>query len=244
MLQRSYFWPDLKRDTRKVLNDCPECELTKARQHTAHALFHAAPIYAPRSRWCMDFQGQGTALTGETEVLALIDPTSRFVVVIPLKDRQASTWIQPFLDRIVFTFGAPDQLHSDDAPEFVSEILELLAQAAEIKTTTTLGHNARGNATIEVFWRFWNRCMRLLSNDHYLQWPLFAQRIAFTHNTAIHDGLGPITPFEVHHGAPARNTLVSALAEHTPLSEGEELALPAQFAAALHYRLRANGKNA
>ena len=127
----------------------------------------------------------------------------------------------------MFTFGAPDQLHSDDAPEFVSESLELLAKAAEIKTTTTLGHNARGNATIEVFWRFWNRCMRLLSDDHYLQWPHFAQRIAFTHNTAVHDGLGPITPFEVHHGAPARNTLVFALADSTPLSEDEELALPA-----------------
>ncbi len=112
----------------------------------------------------MDFQGQGTAETGETEALALIDPTSRYVIVIPLKDRQASTWIQPFLDRVVFTFGAPEQLHSDDTPEFVSEAMELLAQAAEIRTTTTMGHNARGNGTIEVFWRFWNRCMRILSD--------------------------------------------------------------------------------
>ncbi len=89
-LRRSYFWPDLKRHTRSVLNDCPECELTKARQHTAHALFHATPIYAPRSRWCMDFQGQGTVLTGETEVLAIIDPTSRFVVVILLNKGSTS----------------------------------------------------------------------------------------------------------------------------------------------------------
>jgi hypothetical protein len=181
----------------------------------------------------MDFQGQGTALTGETEVLALIDPTSRYVVVLPLKDRQASTWIQPFLDRIVFTFGAPDQLHSDDAPEFVSEALELLAQTADIRTTTTLGHNARGNATIEVWWRFWNRCMRLLSDEHYRQWPQFAQRIAFTHNTAVHEGIGPITPFEVHHGASARNTLASSLADQPIISEEDELALPAQFAEAV-----------
>jgi hypothetical protein len=55
----------------------------------------------------MDFQGQGTALTGETEALALIDPISRYVVVIPLKNREASTWLQPFIDRIVFTFGPP-----------------------------------------------------------------------------------------------------------------------------------------
>ncbi len=140
VLKKSYFWPDMKKDTRKILEDFPECELSKARQNTAHALFHAAPVYAPRARWCMDFQGQGTASSGETEVLALIDPTSRYVVIIPLKDRQASTWLQPFLDRVVFTFGAPDVLHSDDAPEFLSEALDLLAKAVD---TTTLGHNAR-----------------------------------------------------------------------------------------------------
>jgi hypothetical protein len=47
VLKRSYFWPDLQKDTRRILSDCPECELTKARQHTAHAMFHAATIYAP-----------------------------------------------------------------------------------------------------------------------------------------------------------------------------------------------------
>jgi hypothetical protein len=240
VLKQSYFWPDIKKDTRKTLENCPECELSKARQNTAHALFHAAPVYAPRARWCMDFQGQGTALTGETECLALIDPTSRFVVVIPLRDRQALTWLQPFLDRVVFTFGAPDVLHSDDAPEFLSEALDLLTKAIDIKTTTTLGHNARGNSTIEVFWRFWNRCLRMLSDDHYARWPEFAQRIAFAHNSASHEGIASVTPFEVYHGAPARNTLASSLADPpVPLSEDEELALPAQFAEAVAISTRA-----
>jgi hypothetical protein len=129
LLKRSYYWPTLKRDVRKWLEDCPACELNKARQNTAHGLFSALPVHAPRARWCMDFQGQGKALTGETEALALIDPTSRYVVVIPLVNREAITWLQPFLDRIVFTFGAPDMLHSDAAPEFLSEALDLLAQA-------------------------------------------------------------------------------------------------------------------
>ncbi len=169
LLRRSYFWTTMKRDVRKWLEDCPQCELNKARQNTAHGLFSALPVHAPRARWCMDFQGQGTALTGETEALALIDPTSRYVVVIPLLNREASTWLQPFLDRIVFTFGTPDVLHSDAAPEFLSDALALLAAAADITATTTLAHNARGNGTIEVFWRFWNRCLRLLPDDHYVR---------------------------------------------------------------------------
>ncbi len=69
------------------------------------------------------------------------------MVVIPLKDCEATTWIQPFLDRIVFTFGAPEVLHSDAAPEFLSAALDLLAKATGIRTTTTMGHNARGNDT-------------------------------------------------------------------------------------------------
>jgi hypothetical protein len=62
--------------------------------------------------------------------------------------------LQPFLDNIVFKFGEPEILHSDAAPEFLSEAMELLAKAADIQITTTMGHNARGNGTIEVFWRF------------------------------------------------------------------------------------------
>ncbi len=233
VLKRSCMFPSIKQKIRTLLEDCPECELNKARQNTAHALFHSAPVHAPRARWCMDFQGQGTSASGMTELLALIDPTSRYVVVIPLKDRQASTWLQPFLDKIVFTFGAPDALHSDDASEFVSEALDLVAKATSIKTTTTLGHNARGNSTIEVFWRYWNRCMRLLSDDHYLRWDEFAQRIAFAYVSAPHEGIGNVSPFEVYHGSPARNTLASSLADPPVFTEGEELALPAQFAEAV-----------
>jgi transposase InsO family protein len=227
ILKRSYFWPNMKRDTRKILENCPECEVNKARQNTAHALFHANPVHAPRARWCMDFQGQGTAITGETEVFALIDPTSRYVVVIPLRDRQASTWLQAFLDRIVFTFGAPDVLHSDDAPEFQSEALQLLAKSVDIKTTTTLGHNARGNSTIEVWWRFWNRCLRLLSDENYLRWPEFASRIAFSYNTAPHEGIGSVTAFQIFHGTNPRNTLASSLADPPVINKDDELALPA-----------------
>ncbi len=57
-LLRSYFWPTLKRDTRRVLNDCPDCEIEKERQNQAHGLFRARPHHAPRSRFAIDFQGQ------------------------------------------------------------------------------------------------------------------------------------------------------------------------------------------
>ncbi len=161
LLRCSYYWKSMKTDVREILEDCPQCELNKARQNTAHGLFSAAPAHAPRAKWCMDFQGQGTALTEETEALALIDPISRYVVVIPLKDHEASNWIQPFLDRIVFTFGPADVLHSDAAPEFLSEALALVAKATDISLDHHyLGTQCQGKWDNPSLLEVWNHCLR------------------------------------------------------------------------------------
>jgi transposase InsO family protein len=104
----------------------------------------------------MGFQGQGTSSDGMCQALGLIDTTSRFVVVIPLPNREATTLIQPCLDRVVYTHGPPVTLHSDAAPEFLDQLVQLAADATDTHTTNTLGHNAQGNAAIEIFWRFWN----------------------------------------------------------------------------------------
>ena len=106
-LSQSYYWPSLSAECRRFLKDCAVCELEKARRNEAHAMFTAAPSTAPRSRLCMDFQGQGKALTGESEALAIIDASARYVVVIPLHDRHATSFIPKFLDQIVFRQGPP-----------------------------------------------------------------------------------------------------------------------------------------
>jgi hypothetical protein len=184
-LSRSYWWPTIRKDTRRILQDCPDCEIEKARRNEAHGLFRARPHDAPRSRFAMDFQGQGLALTGENEALGIIDTTTRYVTVIPMKGREASTFMPLFLDQIVFRHGPPATLHCDEAPEFMSNLVKELLQVTETILTTTLAHNARSNGCIEVFWRFWNRCMRLLTDEQYAVWPTFVARIEFAYNTVI-----------------------------------------------------------
>jgi hypothetical protein len=79
----------------------------------------------------MDFQGQGLASTGETEALAIIDSFTKVVTVIPLSDRQAHTLVPKLLDAIYFQRGATDVIHSDDAPEFLSELMTAIAAATD-----------------------------------------------------------------------------------------------------------------
>jgi transposase InsO family protein len=201
-LARYYFWPSLRADTRRVLEDCEHCENEKAKRRLAHGLFSSNTTDKPRSRYAMDFQGQGIAVTGETEALAIIDSFTKIVTLIPLPDRQAQTLVPKLMDALHFQRGSPDIIHSDDAPEFLSELMTAVAAATGTLRTTTCGHNPQSNGEIESWWRFWNRAMRFLSPSDYLNWPRFAQRICFAYSCVPHDSIGGISPFEMDHGTP------------------------------------------
>ncbi len=71
----------------------------------------------------MDFQGQGQAITDETEALAIMDSFTKTVFVLPLQDRTAPTFVPTLLDAIWFTRGASDSIHTDAAPELLSALL-------------------------------------------------------------------------------------------------------------------------
>jgi hypothetical protein len=94
-----------KTDVRKILEDCPQCELNKARQNTAHGLFSALPAHAHELSDAWTFRGKAWLSQERPR------PTSRYVVVIPLADREASSWLQPFRARV-----GPHRLHVLPAP--------------------------------------------------------------------------------------------------------------------------------
>jgi hypothetical protein len=193
----------------------------------------------------MDFQGQGLAITGETEAPALIDSFTKTVLLIPLPDRQATTLVPRLLDELYFRRGSPDIIHSDDAPEFLSELMAIVASITGTQRTSTCGHNPQSNGEIESWWRFWNRSMRYLSQTQYTQWPQFAQRICFAYNSVPHDSIGQISPFEMGFPAPPQspfgppNPLLAVPDNHDPLNQDLLEVSPEDFADALRISMYA-----
>jgi hypothetical protein len=244
-LSRHYFWPKMKTDVRRVVEDCELCENEKGKRRLAHGMFSSDTTLKPRSRYSMDFQGQGRAITGETEALALIDSFTKTVIIIPLPDRQATTLVPRLLDALHFQRGSPDVIHSDDAPEFLSELMQAIAAITGTQRTSTCGHNPQSNGEIESWWRFWNRAMRYLSPSQYENWPLYAQRIAFAHNSVPHETIGLLCPFEMDFGSPPKSPFGPPDPAITPLNPDEnpntdiDPVSPAAFAEALRISVQA-----
>jgi hypothetical protein len=158
----------MKADVRSFVQDCENCENEKAIRRLAHGMFAGHQTDKPRSRYTMDFQGQGQAITGETEALAIMISFTKTVSVLALPNREAATLAPRLLDEIFFRRGDPDVIHRDEAQEFLSELLAHLTAATGTTRTTTCGHNAQSNGEIESWWRYWNCAMKFLSPTDYL----------------------------------------------------------------------------
>ena len=94
-LARHYHWPSMKADVRRIIHDCEHCENEKGKRRLAHGMFSGHNTTKPRSRYSMDFQGQGKATSGETEALAIIDSFTKTVSVIALPNQPRSLHAGP-----------------------------------------------------------------------------------------------------------------------------------------------------
>ena len=143
-LHRNYTWATARADVRKHYDQCPFCELSKARRNQSHKLWDAVQGSPPRSRWGMDFYGVKTGY-----VLGLIDLDSLFVELAATEDRTAASVRKVVKDQVLKRHGKFDHLRSDHAKEFVGKTMSLLKNEYGYIHTTTGGYQATGNATME-----------------------------------------------------------------------------------------------
>ena len=203
-VRQRYTWPSIRKDVREYCASCVVCDKANAKRTWTHRKFRAVESAPPRERWCMDFYGTGVDGIGH-EILGIIDADSKYVEIVPCKDRTTKTVLQAIKDRILYTHGTPRVIHSDHAREFVSAAAKQLAEQEGYEATTTLGHYARGNSTIESFWRFFGRCLRIMSDDEYLDMKNQTQPIAWAWNTSVSDTTS-VSPFEMMTGCKPVNS--------------------------------------
>ena len=209
-LQKSFTWPHMRSDCEKH-SVCGDCVLAKAKRNLAHGKFSAVEAKGPHESFGVDFYSIPETMSGNTQILTIVDLFSSFVQFVPCRDRTADEFIEKFKNNVLFKTGAPLRVHSDDAQEFRSEVTKLLASKLSIKHTTTLGYNPQGNAKTERTHLFLGNCMRTMSDEQYYNIESELPAIAHAWNSSQSESLG-CSPFEIHHGVKARSIPEAALA--------------------------------
>jgi putative transposase len=157
-----------------------------------------APLTAPNQSWAMDFMHDILADGTKIRLLTIVDTFSRESIALEVDYGFKSPQVVEVLRRAVAQRGAPDRIHCDNGPEFVSLHLDQWAYWTHVKLAFSRPGRPSDNAFCESFN---NRVRQELLNPNWFssladaRLQAAAWRIDYNTNHP-HSSLGDLTPEE------------------------------------------------
>ena len=82
--------------------------------------------YAPVQDLSIDMKTMPQAFGGYHLLLVITCDQTNFTIAVPLRDRTAQTIAEALIYRVIYLFGLPRQIISDEATKFTSAIIQAI----------------------------------------------------------------------------------------------------------------------
>ncbi len=130
LVRTQYWWSGFWNDVVTVVNSCEHCQRVNASFAAKPQELKSIPISSIGFRWHVDTAGPlPVSSNGNKYVLVAVEAFTKYLVAIPMKDKEASTTAYHFLHNVLARFGAPGQVVSDNGTEFAGDFAQLLSDS-------------------------------------------------------------------------------------------------------------------
>lgn len=113
----------------------------------------------------MDFLSLEPDTSSTKNILVLTDHFTKFVVA----NQKAKTVAKCLWDNFIVYYGIPERLHTDQGPDFESQLIKELCEMAGIKKVRTMPYHPRGNP-VERFNRTLLSMLGTLETHQKMKW--------------------------------------------------------------------------
>ena len=142
---------------------------------------------APFQKFHIDLTGPHRRSSGgHVYLLTGICCFTKYLVVVPLKDKSALTVANALLKHVYLIYGAVELQVHDNGPEFVNSILGHLSRMMGIQDLRSTPYRPVANSAIERTHRTINAVFAKTIKEHQKDWHEQAKYVCFAYNTAKH----------------------------------------------------------
>ena len=187
LVERSYWWPGLRRDVAEYVRGCGECQRHKVNNRPTKAPLQ--PIYprknaTPFEVVALDFITKLPISNGYNSILTITDQgCTKMTHFVPCDETiTAEGTARLFLQVIVQRYGLPNKIISDRDPRFTSRFVQELCRTLGIQQNIssayhprTDGQSERNNQWVETYLRFF-------TNHQQTDWAERLPLAEFAHN--------------------------------------------------------------
>ena len=199
-----FYYPNMKAESETRVKACPDCLAKIQRVKVRDATHHPRKTGYVGELLFVDLVGPMPVTRDQNKyILTIEDAYSRYVMAIPIPNKEAATVTHHLMARYISVFGTPTAIHSDQGKEFTAEVFKDLMDKLQVKKTTTPAYNPQSNGNLERFHRTLNTLLRVYSDREDPEWEQYLPSAALAYNTKQHSSTG-ITPFSGMFGRECR----------------------------------------
>jgi len=210
-IMQCYYWPCMDKDIADHLEQCRQCQVRKATNKAPQTELTPLPqCTEPNQRIHADLFGPlRTSGNNKKYILCMTDAFTKYVELVPLPNKEATTVAAAIFSRWICRFGSPLQITTDGGKEFTADLTNELFKQMQITHLTTSPYHPQCNSQAEVVNKTIAKYLASFVNDSTLDWELYLAPMMFTYNTSIHKSIRN-TPYFLTFGVEPRTPVFPA----------------------------------
>lgn len=203
-ISAKYYWPGVRRSIAEYVKSCVDCQKYKATNLKPLGLLKT-PIMSQRFEIiAIDLFGPLVeSIEGFVQVLVVEDLATKWTELYPLKFASAEYCAKSLVNDWFLRFGVPRKIISDNGPQFVSMIMQQLADYFSFHQSLVPKYHPQANP-VERRNREIKTRLAILVKENHKSWPDFLPAVRFSLNSTRSESTG-YSPAYLTFGRELRN---------------------------------------
>ncbi|UYV66204.1 hypothetical protein LAZ67_4000722 [Cordylochernes scorpioides] len=190
-IKQRFYWKGLEEDVRKYVRSCKVCQAFKPQRFKPAAPLEPLPPATDIwERVGIDHQGPfKKSVEGFEHILTIVDHFSKYALAIPVKDTKAETTCNALSDNLLYVFGTPKCIISDQGKSFDSSTFRDFTRLYGIKHIMASAAHPQTNGLCEKLNGIIKNGIRVYLEDDHAEWPRFVKTATFAYNSSIQSSI-------------------------------------------------------
>ena len=188
LVQRRYYWPSWKEDTKRFCRSCNECNTYHRGRPPKQGPLKPVLAGAPFERWYIDLTGpHPKSAKGNIWILTCMDGFSKWCEAFPLRNKEAVTIAKTLVERVFLRLGCPLSILSDQGKEVDGRIMNEVCRLFEIEKLRTTPYKPSTNQ-VERFHKTMNSILAKTVDEHQRDWDEQLPFVMAAYRATRHEG--------------------------------------------------------
>ncbi|KAK2406377.1 hypothetical protein QL285_042113 [Trifolium repens] len=152
LFRQGVYWPAMLKDCIEFAKGCQECQKHSGIQHVPASELHSIVKPWPFRGWALDLIGEIKPSSSKNQryILVGIDYFTKWIEAIPLPNVDQEAVISFIQSHIIYRFGIPESITTDQGSVFTGRKLVEFAQQTGFKLLTSTPYYAQANGQVEA----------------------------------------------------------------------------------------------